>query len=84
MFFLSMKIFGMMVLDSIMKFVMRMSFVIVMMVTVFVFPSDFLMMTADRSVKVLERMSMMFVMMVIGSFVACVVIGINFVEFMLS
>ena len=63
MFLLSMKVFSMMILYTIVIFVFRMCFEIVMMMSMFVFPADFLMMSGHRSMKVLKWMGMMFVMM---------------------
>lgn len=59
MFLLSMIITGMMILDTVREFVVRMGYVIVMMMTMFVLPRHFLIFTDDRTVKMLKGMCMM-------------------------
>ena len=55
MLFLAMIVAGVMVLDAIRELVMRMCHVIVMVVTVLVFPSHLLSIAYHRPVEMLER-----------------------------
>lgn len=76
MLLLTVKVFGVMVLHSVMKLVLRMSLVVVMMMTVLVLPRHFLMMTGHRTVKVLERMGLVMMMAAPLPAASTVVVGL--------
>lgn len=58
MLFLPVKIFGMMVLDSVSEFVLGVSFKVYVLVTVLVLPDDLYALTFHRSMVMLERVSL--------------------------
>ena len=56
MLLLSMVVLSVFIIHAISELILGMSLVVVMMVTVFIFPSDFLVMTLHRPRKVMKRM----------------------------